>query len=59
MTHAEANLANEVYRRQCATINGERFPLVWASEGGCLLVDAQDREFFACWHEITDWNWNK
>ncbi len=54
MTNEEAKLANKVYQRQYATIDGERCPVVFCNEEGALLVDKQDREFFAYWHEIAE-----
>ena len=55
MTHEEAKRANAVYQRQAAIIDGERFPLVACNEEGVFLEDAQGREFFAYWHEVSDW----
>lgn len=57
MTHAEALVAQRVYDRQLAHIDGEDFPLVACNEEGCFLEGKDGKEFFAYWHEITDWNW--
>jgi hypothetical protein len=52
MTHAQAALANKVHQNQSVLIDGERCPVVWSNEEGCVFVDRRGFELFVYWAEI-------